>query len=449
MTHPHWHNGSQIAITNLQMPLESRPPSVNYFYLNLAGVTAAVLTLAWSFILRPGDGVFALVVAGSVLFIVVATGEAMILRGRVRASSGLARRPLRGVSWAATLQRYLGLLITLAACAAVYWLLPEYSDPFYRPYWRFLRFLGPFVLLLAPMYFRWTGERQVDEEDAYLQLGRWALTLGRSSLDRSTLVLHVTEWMIKAFFLPVMVSYFVEVAESTIPSWRHVLFTEVGIFHFGFDFTYLVDLLIAVVGYTMTLRVLDTQIRSTEPTLLGWLVALVCYRPIFPLLVGSVYLKVPQGVYWDAELADYPTLKTVWFLALMATFVLHLAAMVSFGLRFSNLTHRGIITNGPYRFTKHPHYLAKNISWWLMWTPFLSHGWSEALRNSCLMLLANGLYYLRAKTEERHLMRDPLYVAYSAWIDQHGLFRAWWKKKVASPGVAAGSAGAPAARGPL
>jgi hypothetical protein len=35
MTRPSRHDGSQIAMTNLQMPLESRPPSISYFYLNL------------------------------------------------------------------------------------------------------------------------------------------------------------------------------------------------------------------------------------------------------------------------------------------------------------------------------------------------------------------------------------------------------------------------------
>jgi hypothetical protein len=34
----------------------------------------------------------------------------------------------------------------------------------------------------------------------------------------------------------------------------------------------------------------------------------------------------------------------------------------------------------------------------------------------------NLVYFLRAKTEERHLRADPAYVAYAAWIEQHGLF---------------------------
>jgi hypothetical protein len=40
-----------------------------------------------------------------------------------------------------------------------------------------------------------------------------------------------------------------------------------------------------------------------------------------------------------------------------------------------------------------------------------------------LLLGLNGIYWLRAWTEERHLGRDPEYRRYAAWIAQHGLFR--------------------------
>lgn len=418
-------------MTEPQTSFEYRPASVSHLYLNLVAIVAAALTLVWSFTFRPGDGAFAAVAAGSVLFFVIASGEAWILRGRGRPSSGLAQRRLRRVSVATTLQRYVGLLTTLAACGALYWLFPEYRDPFYSPYWRFLRLLS-FVIFLAPLYFFWAGERQIDEEDAYLQLGRYALTLGRTPLNPKTLRLHVTGWAIKAFFLPVMVSYFSETAAYAISFWHHLSVDELSIYRFGMNLTLSIDLLISLVGYTLTLRVLDTQIRSTDPTLLGWLVTLICYRPIYSLLMGNAYLNFQSGISWETAIAGHPVLGTVWFLAIMAMFVLHSTAMACFGLRFSNLTHRGIITNGPYRFTKHPHYIAKNLSWWLIWIPFVPHsGWAEALRHSCLLLLCNGVYYLRAKTEERHLMRDSVYVAYCAWIEQHGLFRAWWRKRIA------------------
>jgi len=34
----------------------------------------------------------------------------------------------------------------------------------------------------------------------------------------------------------------------------------------------------------------------------------------------------------------------------------------------------------------------------------------------------NLLYFMRAKTEERHLMNDPDYRAYAEWIEKNGLF---------------------------
>ena len=36
------------------------------------------------------------------------------------------------------------------------------------------------------------------------------------------------------------------------------------------------------------------------------------------------------------------------------------------------------------------------------------------------MAAVSGVYYLRAKTEERHLGLDPDYVAYSDWMDRNG-----------------------------
>jgi hypothetical protein len=42
----------------------------------------------------------------------------------------------------------------------------------------------------------------------------------------------------------------------------------------------------------------------------------------------------------------------------------------------------------------------------------------------CAMLLAvNLIYFMRAKTEEWHLSRDPEYVRYAQWIEQNGMLR--------------------------
>ena len=99
-------------------------------------------------------------------------------------------------------------------------------------------------------------------------------------------------------------------------------------------------------------------------------------------------------------------------------------ATVSFGYRFSNLTHRGIVTHGLYRLTKHPAYVTKCLSFWMMAIPFIpAQGWDEAARQSLALAGISLIYWLRARTEERHLSRDPVYVEYALWIEKNGIFR--------------------------
>ena len=50
--------------------------------------------------------------------------------------------------------------------------------------------------------------------------------------------------------------------------------------------------------------------------------------------------------------------------ALLFLTAIYAWATVAFGMRFSNLTYRGILTHGPYRWTRHPAYLSKNLFWW-------------------------------------------------------------------------------------
>lgn len=95
---------------------------------------------------------------------------------------------------------------------------------------------------------------------------------------------------------------------------------------------------------------------------------------------------------------------------------------MSFGLRFSNLSWRGLVDSGPYRYTKHPAYISKNLYWWLHTVPFVGVSSSLDLwRNILGLSFVSLVYYLRAKTEERHLMAFPEYAAYAARIEQDGL----------------------------
>ena len=71
-----------------------------------------------------------------------------------------------------------------------------------------------------------------------------------------------------------------------------------------------------------------------------------------------------------------------------------------------------------------PCYLLKMLGFWLTAVPFLSAaGPLEALKKCAALVAVNVVYFARAKTEEMHLSRDPVYVAYARWIDEHGLLR--------------------------
>src|SRR3546814_13369987 len=108
---------------------------------------------------------------------------------------------------------------------------------------------------------------------------------------------------------------------------------------------------------------------------------------------------------WAWWFSAHPYLLWIIGGVLVVLTAIYAWATVAFGLRFSNLTHRGILTHGPYRWTKHQAYVSKNLYWWLSTLPFLvSNGsFTDMVRNSAIMASVSGVYYWSARTEERQL----------------------------------------------
>jgi protein-S-isoprenylcysteine O-methyltransferase Ste14 len=101
----------------------------------------------------------------------------------------------------------------------------------------------------------------------------------------------------------------------------------------------------------------------------------------------------------------------------LGAYAVYVTATLSLGLRFSNLTNRGIVATGPYRFVRHPAYAAKNLAWWAGMLPWLvaTAGQRDAADTAWLligMVAMTSMYLWRASTEERHLGADPAYAAY-------------------------------------
>lgn len=317
--------------------------------------------------------------------------------------------------------KYLGLLTTLAFMWFLYWIFPEYQNDFYHEFYSLAKFILPIWLIVAIPYFFFVDRYMLEPEDGYWQIGQ--IVLGRiHQINITKLKQYLLGWIIKGFFFPLMYCYMVDDLNYFITRDIGNFSSFKNIFDFSLDFLYLLDVTLATLGYFLSLRLLDTHVRSSEPTIYGWAVALVCYEPFWSLF-GPHYFAYDNDISWGSWLWDFPLFYFLWGCAILLLTAIYAWATVSFGARFSNLTHRGIITSGPYRLTKHPAYIAKNLSWWLISVPFMADKpWDTNLKHCVLLLGVNLIYFLRAKTEEKHLSQDPDYRAYAQWISRHGLF---------------------------
>jgi len=183
------------------------------------------------------------------------------------------------------------------------------------------------------------------------------------------------------------------------------------------------------VGYILAMKPLDSHIRTANPFAASWMAALICYPP-FILMGDGGPLDYHVGTSdWTHWFQGNPVLLALVGAVLVGLTAIYAWATIAFGFRFSNLTHRGILTHGPYRFSRHPAYLSKNLFWWISTIPVLTTGSIiDAARATLLMCAVSGVYYWRARTEERHLGLDPAYRDYSEWMTRNGMvprFFAW------------------------
>jgi len=306
----------------------------------------------------------------------------------------------------------------------VYVIFQEYRGGFYERYYQLLRWILPVAGVLAVPYFLLLERFNQKPLDGYWQVFQ-LVTLQFGKIDRAVLGQHLLGWGVKLFFTPLMFIYCCNhIAQFRSFDPNSVFLSFQTFYDFAYESFFGLDVVLAVTGYLLTVRLFDAQIRSTEPSLLGWFVALGCYQPFWSFWEANYLNYGAGGMSWGAWLGNSPWAYKAWGSVILALTFVYVWATTAFGVRFSNLTHRGILTNGPFRFTKHPAYVSKNITWWMISVPFLANGsgW-QALRHSLLLLGLNLVYFMRARTEERHLSRDPIYVQYATAMERRGIFR--------------------------
>jgi hypothetical protein len=341
------------------------------------------------------------------------------------------RNPSTGIDWdgpprpwsqlrSITPVKLAGLWATWAIIAAAYGVLRYYWQGPYAFAMTWLGYAAIPLLLLSIAYVFWLDRRLVEPRDGAWHFGQWLI--GGDDVVMAEVWKHWRAWVVKGFFIAFMLSIvpgnFVGIVLRPLDV---ILANPVEFAAFGIALMYLVDVHFATVGYILTMRPLDAHIRTANPYGMAWVAALACYPP-FVLMNPGGPLHYQQGTAeWHAWFDGQPLLLWTWAGLLIALNAIYAWATVAFGLRFSNLTHRGIITHGPYRFTRHPAYVAKNAFWWLSSLVILPWDGSmvTALRNTALLAAVSGIYYWRAKTEEKHLLADPAYRAYWEWAQAH------------------------------
>jgi protein-S-isoprenylcysteine O-methyltransferase Ste14 len=233
---------------------------------------------------------------------------------------------------------------------------------------------------------------------------------------------------VKFFFAPVMTVFFFDNFSHLLNNADYLASNAVpGMLQGTYDFAKLgsdlgniltniiftIDVGLAWCGYVISSRWVDNNTVSAEPTVLGWLVCLMSYPPF--RVMGGWFLTGPGETLYTQ--IPNQTLVTFFGTLMMLTYFFYMLPTIWFGLRFSNLTHRGIIRKGPYAIIRHPAYAAKNLAWWCVGFPTAIYaGYSEGLDQMVIYLgglaFLTSIYYARSITEERHLSFDPDYVEY-------------------------------------
>ncbi len=231
--------------------------------------------------------------------------------------------------------------------------------------------------------------------------------------------------LLKGFFAPLMVVWLfshtgnminhgnqiIATLQSPEREWL-ALFNTNG-YWFLLKLIIFLDVLFFTIGYLIELPSLNNEIKSVDPTIIGWVVALASYPP-FNSLTSTIF----GGYTEDFPQFDDPTIHIIMNTVILILMAIFTSASVALNFKASNLTHRGIISHGPYRFVRHPAYVCKNLAWWISIMPAVAIA-SQTSITSTLIIIGSmvgwsTIYLMRALTEENHLRSvDSVYDQYS------------------------------------
>lgn len=377
--------------------IEQTPPSVIPITDGLVGLGSLLLTWLLVMWLKPPTLLAA-------WLILIATALPMMCRELARAPAS----PEHGAGAPRPLLWFLGFVVATAPMLLVH------GQGGGLGHW-----LVAWIVTLPAFAVRFAAERR---RGSPTPLGGFPLALGRAVFCTDWGKLREAAaparlWFLKAFFIPLYAASLFALLAAAL---ANDLQGPLAWLALAVILAYTIDLAFALSGYIFASNALAPTMASTQPRLLGWVVCLLCYSPAFGHWAD--FERVVLGeISWPSSLT-FDAGALAGAMLMIALLALYISATVVFGLRFSNLSNRGVICSGPYRYMKHPAYFAHVGNAWIITFVFFPAAGIELTTSLVLVPVAfTILYRYRAVTEELHMSEDARYVAYSDWISRNGL----------------------------
>lgn len=332
-----------------------------------------------------------------------------------------------------TMTKFLGVLVGIIAIYFAIWLFPEYKNAariefITQATLPFLAFIVPasFIVIFATEYI--LGEKR----DGTYQFGLLA-RLQIREIDWNVFFDGVLEWLVRCIFL--LINFFS--ASVLLSRLRATGVPDLG--NSFADFVLAIDTLIFTViifsilpGYIFASRLIGTEVKKVDRTWFGWLITLSSYPPLYAAVSAGWlrYIPTPEqsgitgGIpLWSQIASGHPYVLYILGALIIFMALFHLWGEALLGIRSANLSMRGIITTGAFRFTKHPVYVSKCFQWGFLYLPFLNAiGFLDSFRLGILFLLMCAVFAGRALAEEKLLSEDKDYVKYALYMDDKSIF---------------------------
>ena len=165
-----------------------------------------------------------------------------------------------------------------------------------------------------------------------------------------------------------------------------------------------------LISYLTDSPLFKNRIKSVDTTPLGIISCICCYYPVTILTFS--FLKVTNENLLPVN--NPKLLIALNIITILANLGI-LIATLRLGTKVGNLTNRGIVTGFPYNIVRHPDYSMQIVYIIATTIPLYLSANIPSFEKFMMTLTTLAwiyIYYLRAITEERHLIKDEKYQEY-------------------------------------